>query len=233
MEPLLGHTAGLPTQSVTTKYRQKITQNITDELHSPAFRKAAKKDPLAQHRDRKLTLANLICIIVTFKTAIQRELDTFFKALSNSEFNIRQVTKGAFSQARAKLNPWAFQRLNQIATDTFYAEAEYHTWQGFRLLAVDGTRLVLPNHPTIIDHFGQHQFGPNADSPKSLALASVFYDVLNLISIDGQIDRYDSDERTLLLQHMDKLKKGDLLLLDRGYRIGGPTLFLVAVFASG
>lgn len=217
MEPLLGHTAGLPTQSVTTKYRQKITQNITDELHSPAFRKAAKKDPLAQHRDRKLTLANLICIIVTFKTAIQRELDTFFKALSNSEFNIRQVTKGAFSQARAKLNPWAFQRLNQIATDTFYAEAEYHTWQGFRLLAVDGTRLVLPNHPTIIDHFGQHQFGPNADSPKSLALASVLYDVLNLISIDGQIDRYDSDERTLLLQHMDKLKKGDLLLLDRGY----------------
>ena len=54
-----------------------------------------------------------------------------------------------------------------------------------------------------------------------------------LVSIDGQIDRYDSDERTLLLQHMDKLKKGDLLLLDRGYRIGGPTLFLVAVFASG
>ena len=217
MEPLLGHSTGLPTQAVTTKYRHKLTQKITDELHSPAFRVAAKNDPQAAHRDRKLTLVNLIGIILTFKTAIQRELDTFFKALSNSEFNIREVTKSAFSQARAKLNPWAFQRLNQIATDTFYEEANYHTWEGFRLMAVDGTRLVLPNHPTIVDHFGLHHFGPNADSPKSLALVSVLYDVLNLVSIDGQIDRYDSDERTLLLKHIDKLKKGDLLLLDRGY----------------
>lgn len=217
MEPLLDQITGSASQVIPTKYRHKITQKITQELHSSAFRKAAKNDPEQQHRDRKLTLVNLIFIIVTFKTAIQRELDTFFKAISDSEFNIRQVTKGAFSQARAKLNPWAFQRLNQLAVDTFYEEAPYHTWQGFRLLATDGTRLVLPNHPTIVDQFGQHHFGPNADSPKSLALASVLYDVLNLISIDGQIDRYDSDERTLLLKHMDKLKKGDLLLLDRGY----------------
>ena len=123
--------------------------------------------------------------------------------------------------------------MNQLAVDTFYEQANHHTWESFRLLAVDGTRLVLPNHPPIVDQFGQHHFGPNADSPKSLALASVLYDVLNLVSIDGQIDRYDSDERTLLLKPMDKLKKGDLLLLDRGYRIGGPTLFLVVVFASG
>ena len=160
-----------------------------DELQSPAFRVAAKNDPEAPHRDRKLTLLNQILIILNFKTAIQRELDAFVKAVSKSEFNIRQVSKGAFCQARAKLNPWAFQRLNQIAVDTSYAQSAYHTWQGFRLLAVDGTRLSLPNHPTIIDHFGQHQFGPNADSPKSLALASLLYDVLNLISIDGQIDR--------------------------------------------
>ena len=53
MEPILGHNAGLPTQSITTKYRHKLTQRITDELHSPAFRKSAKNDPLQEHRNNK------------------------------------------------------------------------------------------------------------------------------------------------------------------------------------
>ena len=122
MEPILGHNAGLPTQSITTKYRHKLTQRITDELHSPAFRKSAKNDPLQEHRNRKLTLVNLICIIVTFKTAIQRELYTFFKALANSEFNIRQVTKGAFSQARAKLTPGPFSGWTNLLLTLFMSK---------------------------------------------------------------------------------------------------------------
>jgi Transposase DDE domain len=152
-----------------------------------------------------------------FKTSIQRELDSFFKATSNSEFNIREVTKSAFTQARAKLKPEGFKRLNEIAVNTFYDEAPYYKWFEYRVLAIDGTRLVLPNHPTVVEEFGQHKFGPNADSPRSLALGSVLYDVLNQIAIDAQIDRYDSSERDLLMKHLEFVKKGDLLLLDRGY----------------
>ncbi len=156
-------------------------------------------------------------LIINFKSSIQRELDSFFKAISKSDFKIREATKGAFSQARAKLNPWAFQRLNQVAVDTFYNGAEYYVWYGMRTLAVDGTRLVLPNHPSVIEEFGQHQFGPNADSPRSLAMGSMLYDVLNQITIDAQLAPYAASERDLLMQHLDKVKPGDLLLLDRGY----------------
>jgi len=152
-----------------------------------------------------------------FKSSIQRELDRFFKAVSHSDFNIREVTKGAFTQARAKLNPWAFQRLNEVAVDTFYQGAEYYVWHGKRLLAVDGTRMLLPNHPSVIEEFGQHKFGPNADSTRSLAMASMLYDCLNQITIDAQLAAYASSERDLLMLHMDKIKPGDMLLLDRGY----------------
>jgi alpha-L-fucosidase len=107
-------------------------------------------------------------MIINFKSSIQRELDGFFKAISKSDFKIREVTKGAFSQARAKLNPWAFKRLNEVVVNSFYEGAEYYTWYGMRTLSVDGTRLVLPNHPSVIEEFGQHNFGPNADSPRSL-----------------------------------------------------------------
>ena len=156
-------------------------------------------------------------MIINFKSSIQRELDSFFKAISRSDFKIREVTKGAFTQARAKLNPWAFQRLNDVTANTFYNGAEYYVWHDMRVTAIDGTRLVLPNHPSVIAEFGQQQFGPKADSPRSLAMASMLYDVLNQITIDAQIAPYVSSERDLLMQHLDKLKPGDLLLLDRGY----------------
>jgi hypothetical protein len=156
-------------------------------------------------------------LIINFKSSIQRELDSFFKAIAKSDFKIREVTKGAFSQARAKLNPWAFQRLNEVAVNTFYKGAEYYVWYGMRTLAVDGTRMVLPNHSTVIKEFGQQQWGPKADIPRSLAMGSMLYDVLNQITLDAQLAPYAASERDLLMQHLDKVKQGDLLLLDRGY----------------
>ena len=87
------------------------------------------------------------------RTAYQRELDSFVKAVSDSDFSIREVTKSAFTQARSKLNPWAFKRLNEVAVNSFYDGAPYKTWHNKRLLAVDGTRLILPKHQTIIDIF--------------------------------------------------------------------------------
>ena len=188
------------------------------ELENEEFKGHSKNGPKGVFsRDRKLTFKNLIVLIINIKSSIQRELDDFFKALSKSDFKIREVTKGAFSQARAKLNPWAFIRLNEVTVNSFYQGAEYYLWYNMRTLSVDGTRLVLPNHPSVVEEFGQHKFGPKADSERSLAMASMLYDVLNQVTIDAQIAPYASSERDLLSVHLDKVKAGDLLLLDRGY----------------
>ena len=154
---------------------------------------------------------------MSLNRALQRELDDFYKKVSGSDYSIRRVTKSAFTQARAKLNPWAFQRLNEVATKSFYESDEYYTWHHMRLLAVDGTRLVLPNHSTTIDQFGVHNFGPNADQPRCMATASMLYDVLNLITIDAQIDSYSTSETELLNKHLESVKPNDLILFDRGY----------------
>ena len=86
-----------------------------------------------------------------------------------------------------------------------------------QLLSVDGNRLVLPNHPTVVQEFGVHQFGPRANSARCLAIGSLLYDVLNLVTIDSRIGPYASSERDLLMQILEHVKAGDLLLLDRGY----------------
>ena len=160
---------------------------------------------------------------MSLNRAVQRELDSFFQKVTSSDYSIREATKGAFTQARAKLNAWAFVRLNEVAVDTFYKEAEYLVWNGMRLLAVDGTRMVLPNHPSIKAEFGECSFGPKADSQRSMAIGSMLYDVLNQITIDAELAPFKSingkksSEMSLLEKHMQKLKSKDLLLLDRGY----------------
>jgi len=155
--------------------------------------------------------------------SIQRDLDHFFQKLSSNNYSIREATKGAFTHARAKLNPWAFSRLNEIAAETFYATTEHYTWRGHRLLAVDGSRVVLPNHKTIREEFGETSFGPKADSKQSLAIISMLYDVLNQVTLDARMGSFkvnagkSGSERALLHEHMSRLASGDLLLLDRGY----------------
>lgn len=151
------------------------------------------------------------------KSSLQRELDNFYKEATGSEFNIRVATKGAVSRARSKLKPEAFVELNANVNQTFYTEAPYLVWNHMRLLSIDGTRLVLPNHESIIEEFGEHGFGPNADSKRSLALGSCLYDCLNLLTLDAQISPYSSSERDLLYKHLEKVNSGDLLLVDRGY----------------
>lgn len=199
-------------------YRENISKNITNEIEDQQYVSRSKDGTKGVFsRRRKLTISNLLVLIMSFKRALQRELDSFYKVLYEKDFNIREVTKGALTQARSKLNPWAFIRLNEVVVNTFYNEAEYYTWKNFRILAVDGSRLVLPRHKTIIDEFGEHHFGPKADSARSLALTSMLYDVLNHLTLDAQIAPYSDSERDLLDKHMGKLQKGDLLLLDRGY----------------
>lgn len=152
-----------------------------------------------------------------FRSAIQRELDRFVKVISSNDFSVREISKSAFTQARAKLNPWAFKRLNQVAVNTFYEQAPYLTWHNKRLLSVDGTRLILPKHESIKEEFGSDFYGPKADSEQSIAIGSVLYDVLNQLCLDSEIEGLKTSETDLLVRHLDYTNTGDLLLLDRFY----------------
>jgi len=86
-------------------------------------------------------------------------------------FNIRHVSKGAFTKARAKLKPEAFVELNQKAADSFYEKAPWLDWHDRRLLAVDGTRLRLPRSGSIEDEFSLYNSGVG-EAPMYMALAS-------------------------------------------------------------
>jgi hypothetical protein len=150
--------------------------------------------------------------------SIQRELNSFYQKIKQSDFSIQHVSKGAFTQARAKLKPEAFVELNRVGIDSFYRNAPYLTWQGWRLLSIDGSTMVLPKHKSVIEGFGTTNFGRYADSAQCVATISMLYDVLNFTTLDACIDRYDVSETKLARQHLQQVESGkDLLILDRGY----------------
>lgn len=126
------------------------------------------------------------------------------------------VSQGAFSQARKKIKPEAFKELCDTVVSYFYKHYPFKRWKGYRLIAIDGSEVMLPKNKETVNEYGEHT--TNFMNKKIvLARLSKAYDVLNQISIDAKLVNRKIGEHTLANQHLINLGKGDLVLLDRGY----------------
>ncbi len=105
---------------------------------------------------------------------------------------------------------------HQLVDGIYEKKSHYKTWKGFRLCAIDGTSIRLPNEPNITDHFG-FQKGRACQSPCAMGMASVFYDVLNHIVIDSSINPNNTSERACAADHLNYATENDLVIYDRGY----------------
>ena len=155
-------------------------------------------------------------------------MDKFLRQAHGTEFTIRGITKSAFSQSRKQLKPEAFLELNDLVCREFYEGAPYVGYNNHRVLAIDGSRLLLPNSEDIAKEFGTVGYGPNADVQRSLATVSLLYDVGNYLTLDAQVADKDGSEKSLLYKHLEKVEPGDLLLMDRGY----PSKALFSILSS-
>lgn len=186
-------------------------------LHSQTFVNQHKQSENDFTRKRSLPFQTLFLYFINFiKGSYQDELDHFFKALFRLDVPVVFVTKMALSLARRKLKYSAFIEFNRHLIEFFHDHFKsFKTWNGFNLLAIDGSTLKLFKYKDIREHFGTMK--PNNGPACPMARVSQMFDVLNKITIDAIIGPYGIGERQLLADHMLKLLPNDLLLLDRGY----------------
>ncbi len=197
-------------------------------IHSPEFLDRHRRDKTAFTRQRTLTFPNLILHgLNLIKGSAQQELDNTFQQLHPHALPVRQVTKSAYTQARSKFSHQAFVEINQHVVEHVYRQPGYRTWNGFRLCAIDGSQLRLPFDAAIIDTFGVRR-GKANQRAVPMALASLYYDVLNQMVIDAQLCPSDTSERACIAAHLEQARAGDLILFDRGY----PAFWLYALLAS-
>lgn len=175
---------------------------------------------MAFTRNRTLGFRHLVLFLMNLlKSAIQFELDSFYAQLADSRIPRREITQSAFTQARSKLKYEAFVELNEVAVAAFYQDHAIQRWQGFRLLAVDGTTLTLPNAQEVRDNFS-HEPGQVVQG----RLVEL-YDVLNHIVIGAEFSDLEIGEGFHAECLLERATAGDLILYDRGF----PSFYLMAL----
>jgi len=201
---------------ITRERYEGLIYHLKSVMTSPEFVDRHRRTQKDFTRKRWLTFHfTLLFLLNMIKHALQDELDEFFKVLQQQKVAEPVVTKSAFSQARQKLKHTAFIELNQVQVAYYYQHFEPLCWQGFRLLAIDGSMSELPATPAIAEHFGV--WHPHAGGTCPKARLSQLFDVLNKVTLDACISPKAMGERALAATHFHHLNPGDLLLLDRGY----------------
>jgi hypothetical protein len=165
-------------------------------------------------RDRKLTLDRLVCMLINLsKRSLCVELQEFFDYIGFSQLS---CTKAAYSMQRVKLKPIFFSIWNQWLIDNFY----YHygnkvkKWNGYTLLAVDGSTAYLFDKGDIKEYFG---IQGNQYTEVPMAQVMQIHDVLNDLTLWGDIYPINHSEQHIMACNIDRLPANSLTLFDRGY----------------
>ena len=170
-------------------------------------------------RKRKLDMRRLTTIILRCSPkALQEKLDDFFEEIGHKE---EVVSKQAFSKARTNLDPSVLRKSFEMTAEILSSCEDLTLYKNkYRLCAIDGSTIVLDNASELLNYFGGS--GSNHDCVS--ALASICYDPLNDIILDGQLHPYSHSERAVAVEHFNyvetlPLPSGvtNLFTMDRGY----------------
>jgi hypothetical protein len=209
----------------------ELIDDINNLIDSPEFQDRHKNSPNDFTRNRSLSFETTISFFLNLnKGSYETELKQFFKTKNNQDVAMPEVTKSAVSKARKKLKPSAFIELNDELVRGYEDHGGLQTWNGFRLVAVDGSTATVPDEGAVKDHFGAWNVKDGQPCPK--ARVSQLFDVQNRITLDALIRPKSEGERELAAQHFTKLMPTDLVLLDRGYPAAWLFMLIVSLGAQ-
>ena len=152
-----------------------------------------------------LTILNL------FKESVEYNLATFLPKIQ-----CKPVTGAAFSIARYKIKIDFFHELNKLLYDHIKTLPP-KLWNGFRLVAGDGTTISLPATPDIKNHFKIYETS-KGNTHTVLANCCIFYDVLSNFVLDVNLDLMSNGELPMVNELIDRAEfTNTIVLLDRGF----------------
>ena len=196
-----------------------LTDEKQDFIETITPKKIKNHDGKRFTRKRLLFLSNILAIILRCSPfSLQIRLDDYYKAINCVE---ETVSKQAFSKARTYLDPEIVRKSFQLTARTLSSCEDLELYrEKYRLCAVDGSNIALDNATVLLEHFG----GSGSKKDCATALASICYDPLNNIILDGGLYPYGTSERYAAGFHFREISKlplpegaKNLFIFDRGY----------------
>ena len=103
----------------------KLIKNVKDLIASASFKEKHCLEKTAFTRNRKLSFQDIMYFVLSMpQKSLTTELDLFF---GKNNFSI---SKQAFSKARYKISPLAFEDIFNLSTDLFRFTNHPRTWDG-------------------------------------------------------------------------------------------------------
>ena len=135
-----------------------------------------------------------------------------------------KVSKQAISKARQGIKPSLFADLFNLSVDIFYKNYDTRKlWNSYRIFAIDGSKLELPNSESNFTLFGE-MFTATSKEKRyfTQALGSMVYDVLDDYIVHASIHPFLSSERAAAISHLQTLEalciyENSIVIFDRGY----------------
>lgn len=206
----------------------ELTKKHRELIFSQSYKNRSKKRAADFTRERKMPFAYVLCFMMNMlRQSTQTCLDRFFDLIGRDDIHMSQQ---AFSEARQKLKWEACRELMDASVSGVYSGG-YNTWHGYRVWAIDGSKMQLPSDAELRKTFGK---SGRADTGNGVAAqSSCLYDVLNDIIADAYLEPIRTDERTLCLRHLIHLRgmesfEKELVIMDRGY----PSAELIGAFSQ-
>ena len=186
--------------------KRKLDETITQICQvSWMFSKQPGKD---FSRTKKMPFSKVLSFLLAMEGGtLTSELLKYFGCSAET------ASASAFVQQRSKLAPEALPTL----FDLFVQKTQpMKLYKGFRLLAADGSDILIPNNP---EHTTSHFPGTNGQSPYNILHLDAVYDLLQHTYQDASVagDR-EANENAALCRMVDRsdIEKA-ILMADRGY----------------
>lgn len=194
----------------------KVLEQTKNLILSHEYLCRSRIKPTYFTRLRKLSFfENMLFILSGAKNSLQGELNHYLDMLKRQD---ETYSKQAFSKGRQRIKPEAFKELVDNAVQTTYSVVQTQTWNGYHLLAIDGSRYNLPTNPETNEVFGVQVTG-GAAQPQ--ALGSCLLDILNGMIIDVRFGGCRENERIHAAEMICRLNTAmitnPLYIMDRGY----------------
>lgn len=189
-----------------------------DRIQGDEYTSVCRIDENTFVRNRKMPLQDLILTMINRKgLTLTLELRNYMKTAHPGT----EISKPGYLKQRMKLNPDAFLDLYHYHNKNFYSEPGYATYNGYLVLAADGSNLNIPTTKETLETFGISS-RKNTKPQASIGLGCL-YDVMNRMIIESDCNRCKFNEMAVAESQIDKVyetigtEQPFLAVMDRGY----------------
>lgn len=188
-------------------------------IHQVTFQDFCRNgNPSSFIRNRKMPLTDLLFTMLNRRgITLSLELRNYMKIAHPG----MEISKPGYLKQRMKLNPLAFYELYHHHNRNFYAEPGFSTFQGYLVLAADGSGINIPTTKETLEEFGTSS--RKGTKPQASIGLGCLYDVMNRMILESDCCKCKFDEMRLAEEQIDRVRKTIgasqpfLVVMDRGY----------------